>query len=96
MTNRVCNCALPALTGSDECCKHCGNYNTGNYMPAVETFNLPLSYSLKSTTCKMCRRTFWVGNAKYCPFCGKELENKCEGCKWNEGKPHGACYGCDD
>lgn len=24
---KSCNCALPAMTGSSECCKNCSNYN---------------------------------------------------------------------
>jgi len=31
---RICNCALPAITGSTECCKYCGiNDDFANPMP---------------------------------------------------------------
>lgn len=46
----ACNCALPSLTGSTECCKYCGNRNSNlDFEPATQKFIEinPSSFNIK-------------------------------------------------
>ena len=83
-----CNCALPAITGSTECCKHCENNPNIEFTGYVDTTtksntnisnnNWTLVETL--TKCPHCEKEFVCNGAVYCPYCGEELNPKPKKC----------------
>ena len=73
----ACHCAMPAITGSTECCKNCGNNPNKEFM-LPQTFTLNLN-EMKS--CSFCKHYFCLINQGIwgCEKNHKEMDaSKCE------------------
>ena len=76
----ACHCAMPAITGSTECCKNCGNNPNGNYKS--NGFIDQKDYVLTNVkSCSFCKHYFCLINQGIwgCEKNHKEMDaSKCE------------------